>query len=68
MSIYKYTNVKSDWFDLLYSVVYQLILILGDSVLLGGFKLGDEVFSVSGVDDKSSEWRSDGDFILYDKN
>ena len=68
MSTRKYKNVKSDWFDLIYAVLYQLILLLGKSVLLGGFELGDEVLSVSGVDKKFTEWRSDGHFILYDRH
>ena len=40
-------------------ISYRIILILGDSVLLGGFKLGDEVLIVYGVDTKFVECRSD---------
>ena len=49
-------------------IYYTIILILGDSVLLGGFKIGYEVLSVFGVDDKFVECRSDEDFILYGRH
>ena len=45
----------------------NIILILGDYVLLIGFKLGNEVFDVYGVDAKYLEYRSDEEFILYDR-
>ena len=41
------------------AIYYQIILILGDSVLLGGFELGDEVLDVFDVDEKIVECRSD---------
>ena len=47
-------------------VLYQLILLLGYSILLGGFKIGDEVLDVSYVDAKLSECISSGDLILYE--
>ena len=34
---------------------YNIILILGDYVLLGGFGLGDEVLAVYGMDNKFVE-------------
>ena len=67
MSTYTFATVKSYWFALLYSVFYQLTLILGDYILLGRFKLGDEALDISGVYAKFSEFRSDGDFIFYDR-
>ena len=33
-------------------ISYHIILILGDSILLVGFELGDEVLDVHGVDAK----------------
>ena len=33
-------------------VLYHIILILGDSVLLGGLKIVDEVLDVYGLDSK----------------
>ena len=47
------------------AILYQIILVIGDSVLLGGFKLGDEFLYVYCVDAKFVEWRSYGYFILY---
>ena len=58
-------TVKNIVFSLISSVFYQDILILGDSVLLGRFKLGDEDFDVYDSDAKFTEFRSDGDFIFY---
>ena len=49
-------------------IFYHIILILGDSVLLGGFKLGDKAPGVYGVDAKFIECISDDDFILYDRH
>ena len=68
MSICKFTPVKSDWFALLYAVFCQLILIIGDSLLLGVFELGDETLDVYCMDAKFSQCRSDGDFIFYDRH
>ena len=39
-------------------MLYQIILIIGGSVLLGGLKLGDKVLNVYGVDAKFVECRS----------
>ena len=53
---------------ILISDFYQIFLILGDSVLLGGFKIEDDFLGVSGVDNKLYGCRSGGDIILYDRN
>ena len=34
---------------MLISILYQLLLIIGDPNLLGGFKLGDEFLDMSGL-------------------
>ena len=44
--------------------LYQLLMDIGDSIFLGGFKLGYEVLGMSGVDINKSGCRADGDFIL----
>ena len=44
--------------------LYQLLLDIGDSIFLGGLKLGYEVLGISGVDINKSGCRADGDFIL----
>ena len=49
-------------------VLYQILLLLGGFILLGGFKLGDEVLDVSGVDAKISVCRYYGDFILDERH
>ena len=41
----------------------HIILILGDSILLGRLKIGDEVLGVYGVDEEILEFRSDEYFI-----
>ena len=65
MSTCTFLTVKNDWFPLISSVFYKVIILLGDSVLLGRFKLGDETLDVSGVDSKFTEFRYDGDSIFY---
>ena len=50
---------------ILFSVIYQLLLLIVDSILLGRFKLGDEVLDVSGLGSIFSGHGADGDFILY---
>ena len=65
MSTCNFTTVKIYWFYLLSCVFYQLIMLLGDCVLLGSFKLVDKVLDVSGVGANFSECRYDGYFILY---
>ena len=37
---------------MLVEIFNNIILIIGDYVLLGGFELGDEVLDVFGVDEK----------------
>ena len=46
----------------------QLLLFLGGSVFLCGFKLEDEFLDMSGVDAKFYRCRSDGEFILDDSH
>ena len=50
------------------TIFYQITLILGDSVFLGGIELGYEVLDVNGVDAKFVEYKYDEDFILYDRH
>ena len=50
---------------MLIEIYHYIILIIGDSVLLGGFELGDEALDVYGVDAKVVECRYDEGFILY---
>ena len=64
----KVTTVKSDWFALISAFFYHIILLFGESVLLGGFKFGDEDLDVSGVDTKVSECRYDGYFIFDERH
>ena len=47
------------------SVLYQIILIIGYPILLGGFKIGDEVPNKSGLGAIFIGHGTDGDFILY---
>ena len=47
---------------------YHIIMILGDSVLLGGFEIGDEVLDAYGVDTKFVEFRYDEELIFYDRH
>ena len=42
--------------------------IIGDSVFLGGFKIGDEILDVFGMDENFVECRSDKDFTLYERH
>ena len=50
---------------MMFSISYHIILILGEYVFLGGFKLRDEVLDIYGVDAKYIECRSDEYFIVY---
>ena len=52
------------WID----IFYQIIMILGDSVLLGGSKPGDKLLYIYGMDSKFVEFRSGEDFIFYDRH
>ena len=49
---------------MLIAVFYQLLLIIGHSILLGRFKLGDEFLGISGEDAKFSGYQYDEEFIL----
>ena len=51
---------------MLIPVFYQLILVIVDPILLGGFKLGDEVLDQSKLGAKFLGNGADGDFIFYD--
>ena len=55
MNTCEFKVVKSDWFALLHAVFYQIIMLLGDYVFLGGFELGYEALDVYDVDAKISE-------------
>ena len=46
-------------------IFYQMILILEDSVLLGGFELVYEVLDYYGVYETFLQCRSDEDLILH---
>ena len=50
---------------MLISFFYQLLMFIGDRILLGGFKLGDEVLDLSVLGVILIEHGTDGDFILY---
>ena len=52
----------------LIEISYQIVLIIGDSLLLGGLELGDQFFGVYGVYDKFVKCRSNEYFILYDRH
>ena len=68
MSKIKVENITSPPGNLMMiSIFYQIILILVESILLGGFTLIDEVLNVYGVDAKYIEFRSYEDFIVYDR-
>ena len=43
---------------------YQILLILGDSILLGGFELGDDLLDVSSAYTKNQGYISDGNLFL----
>ena len=51
---------------ILVSVFYQLLMVLGDSILLEGLKLGFEVLDILGLDAILSGCRADGDLVLDD--
>ena len=55
------------WVVLISPFFYQIIMLFGDSDFLGRLKIGDEALYISGMDAKISEYRSDGDFIFYDR-
>ena len=49
-------------------IFYKIIMILGESILLGASKLGDEVLGVYCVDTKNIECISDEEFMLYGRH
>ena len=49
---------------MLISVFCQILLICGDSILLGRFKLGDEFLDIYGVDTKFPGYQYDKEFIF----
>ena len=51
---------------ILVAVLYQFFLFIGDPILLGGFKLGDDTLALSGVGAKYFGRGEDADFILDD--
>ena len=52
----------------LIAVQYHILLVIGDHILLGGFKLGDEVLDQSGLGAIFIGNGADGDFILDDSH
>ena len=53
---------------MLFPVFCHLLLVIGDHILLGGFKLGDEVLDQSGLGAIFIGNGADGDFILDDSH
>ena len=53
---------------MLISFFYQFLLVIGDPILLGGFKLGDEVLDLSGLGSIFIGHGAHGDFILDDSH
>ena len=49
---------------MLISVFYQLLLVIGDPILLGVLKMDDEVLDQSGLGAIFIGHSADGDFIL----
>ena len=49
---------------ILIAVFYQILLFIGYPILLGGFKLGDEVLDLTGLGVIFIGHGADGDFIL----
>ena len=68
MSTHKLTTLKIEWFDLIYTVFYEIILLLGEYIWLYRFRLGDEILDVFGVDVEFSEFRSNVYLIFYDRH
>ena len=49
---------------MLISVFCQILLVIGDTILLGGFKIGDEFLDKLGLESIFFGHGADGDFIL----
>ena len=47
---------------------YQLLLVIVDPILLGGFKIGERVLDKSGLGDILVGQGADGDLILYNRH
>ena len=48
----------------LVSVLYHTLLLIGDSILLGGYENGDEALDLSVVNANFTGYRPDEEFIL----
>ena len=53
---------------ILIAVFYQILLVIGDPILLDGFKMGDEVLDQSGLQAIFVGNGVDGYFILDDRH
>ena len=53
---------------MLIAVFYRLLLVIGYPILLGGFKIGDEVLAQSGLGATFAGHSEDGDFLLYESH
>ena len=53
---------------MLITIFYQLLLVIGDPIFLGGFKMGDEVLYQSGLGDVFSGHGAGGDLVLDDSH
>ena len=53
---------------ILITIFYQLLLVIGDPILLGGFKMGDEVLYQSGLGDVFAGHGAGGDLVLDDSH
>ena len=49
-------------------VFCQILLIIGDYILLVRFELGDDLLDITGVDAKISRYQYDEEFILNVNN
>ena len=50
------------------AIFFQIIMILGESVLLGVLNIGDKALDFYFADEIFLECRSDEDFIFYDRH
>ena len=53
---------------MLVTVFNQFLLVVGDPILLGGFKMGDKAFDQSGLGAIFLGNGADGDFVLYNRH
>ena len=69
MSKTKTKNIISPAVNLMLNAIsHHIILIIGNSILLGGSGLRDKFLGVYGVDAKFIECIYDEDFIFYGRN